>query len=258
MDFEENQPKRQVGGIFAMGNATGTLLSGIAITAIGTILLLDHLGLVDAYVLFRLWPLIFVVAGILKLMVEGASPGARIFGGFLIFFGAILEFHEFGYVRFGFHQLWPLFLIIAGLLLAWHANEVREGRAGFRGPLDGMIGSLRRQSGPLKSVSIFGAIERRIEGMLVEGGEIVAIFGGFKIDLSRAQMQGDHAAIDVTAIFGGGEIIIPEWWKVSLEGAAVFGAWEDKSRHHPRPDMPAKTLSIRGAAVFGGIEIKSY
>ena len=258
MDFDENQPKRQVSGILAMGSATGTLLSGIAITAIGTVLLLDHLGLVDAYVLFRFWPLIFVVAGILKLMVEGASSGARIWGGFLVFFGAILELHEFGYARFGFYQLWPLFLIIAGLLLAWHANEVRQGRAGFRSPLGGLLGGLRRQSGPLKAVSIFGAIERRIEGTLAEGGEIVAIFGGFKIDLRRAQMEGDHAAIDVTAIFGGGEIIIPESWKVSLEGAAVFGAYEDKSRHYPPPDAPVKTLSIRGAAVFGGIEIKSY
>lgn len=257
MDFDENEPKRHVSGILAMGNATGTLLSGIAITAIGTVLLLDHLGLVDAYVLFRLWPLIFVVAGILKLMMEGASSSGRIWGGFLVFFGAILELHEFGYVRLGFHQLWPLFLIIAGLMLAWHANEVREGREGFRPRLGGLLGSLRRQSGPLKSVSIFGAIERRIEGTLVEGGEIVAIFGGFKIDLTRAQMEGDHAAIDVTAVFGGGEIIIPEWWKVSLEGAAIFGGYVDKSKHYPRPDVPVKTLSIRGAAVFGGIEIKS-
>ena len=94
--------------------------------------------------------------------------------------------------------------------------------------------------------------------MIGEGGNLLAFFGGFKIDLSRAEIEGERTVLDATAIFGGGEIIIPEWWKVSVEGLGIFGGYVDKTRHVPRPDRPVKTVVVRGAAIFGGIEVKSY
>ena len=121
-----------------------------------------------------------------------------------------------------------------------------------------MLGPRADGGGPLSSVAIFGGIERRLEGVIGDGGNLLAFFGGFKIDLSRAEIEGERTVIDATAIFGGGEIIIPEWWKVSVEGLGVFGGYVDKTRHVPRADRPVKTVVVRGAAVFGGIEVKSY
>ena len=221
--------------------ATGTLVSGLVVAGIGVVLLLDRFGIVESSILFRFWPLIFCIIGLFRMM-EANSTGDQIWGGFFISMGGLLILHEFGYIRYGIGQLWPLFMIVAGLLLAWQAHEVREGRNG----------------GPLSSVAVFGGIERRIEGTIVEGGSLVAFFGGFKIDLSRAEMDGERAVIDATAIFGGGEIIIPEWWKVSVEGLGIFGGYVDKTRHVPRPDRAVKTVVVRGAAIFGGIEVKSY
>src|SRR5690349_13746934 len=232
--------------------ATGTLVSGLVLAGIGTVLLLDRFGVVDSNILWRFWPAIFCIIGLIRL-VESNGTADQIWSGLFISMGALLTLHELGYIRFGIAQLWPLFLIVAGLLLAWQANEVREGRKGFCMP------SLSRGAGgPLSSVAVFGGIERRIEGTIVEGGNLVAFFGGFKIDLSRAEMEGERTVIDATAIFGGGEIIIPEWWKVSVEGLGIFGGYVDKTRHIPRPDRPVKTVVVRGAAVFGGIEVKSW
>ncbi|HKT24934.1 MAG TPA: DUF5668 domain-containing protein [Terriglobales bacterium] len=234
--------------------ATGTLISGLLIAGIGTVLLLDRFGIVDAAILWRLWPMLFAVGGLIHL-IDANSPSGRVWGGVLISLGILITLHEFGYIRFGFGQLWPLFLIAAGVLLAWQANEVREGRRTFSFPRGMNPGG---GGGPLSSVAVFGGIERRIEGTIVEGGSLVAFFGGFKIDLSRAEMEGDRTIIDATAIFGGGEIIVPEWWKVSVEGLGIFGGYVDKTRHIPRPDRPVKTVVVRGAAVFGGIEVKSW
>lgn len=234
--------------------ATGTLVSGLVVAGIGVVLLLDRFGIVESSILWRFWPAIFCIIGFIR-MVEANGRGDQIWGGFFISMGALLILHEFGYIPFGIGQLWPLFMIVAGLLLAWQANEVREGRKGFCLPRGLNPGA---GSGPLSSVAIFGGIERRLEGTIVDGGNLVAFFGGFKIDLSRAEMEGDRTVIDATAIFGGGEIIIPEWWKVSVEGLGIFGGYVDKTRHVPRPDRPVKTVVVRGAAVFGGIEVKSY
>jgi predicted membrane protein len=235
--------------------AAGTLVSGLVIAGIGVVLLLDRFGIVNSDVLWHFWPLIFTVGGIIRLA-ESHSSRDQVWGAFLISIGCLLTLHEFGYIRFGITQLWPLFLIVAGLLLIWHSNEVREGRRGFSMP--SAVGFKGIRGGPLGSVAFFGAIERRVEGTIVEGGDIVALFGGFKIDLSRAEMDGEQAVIDATAIFGGGEIIVPEWWRVSVEGVGIFGGYVDKTRHIPRPDRPVKTIVVRGAAVFGGIEVKSY
>jgi predicted membrane protein len=242
--------------------ATGTLVSGLVLAGVGIVLLLDKLGILNSDVLWRLWPLVFAVGGVIR-MIESNSPKDRVWGGFLISIGALLTLHEFGLIRYGIGQLWPLLLIAAGVLLAWHSNDVREGRADFNLPA-GLKDRVRFNfpqgvsGGPLGAVAFFGGIERRVEGLIVERSEIVAIFGGFKIDLVRADMEGEQAVIVATAIFGGGEIIVPEWWRVSVEGIGVFGGYVDKTRYVPRPDRPLKTLIVRGAAVFGGIEVKSY
>lgn len=231
--------------------ATGTLISGLVIAGIGVIFLLDRLGVVNSEFIWRLWPLGFAAWGVSHL--ANQSSTSRVWGGFLISIGILLTLNEFGFIHYGIGQLWPLFLIGVGLILAWQANEVREGRSSFCLPR-----GIRSDSGPLSSVAIFGGIERQIEGTIAESGSLVAFFGGFKIDLSRAEMEGERTVIDATAIFGGGEIIIPEWWRVSVEGLGIFGGYVDKTRHIPRPDRPVKTVVVRGAAVFGGIEVKSY
>lgn len=234
--------------------ATGTLVSGLVIAGIGVVLLLDRLGIVSADILWRLWPMIFCVIGIVRLT-ESTNTKDQMWGAFLVSIGALFTLNEFGYIRFGFHQLWPLFLIAGGFLLAFHSHEISEGRAGFSLP-SRLRSGLR--SGPLSSVAFFGGVERRLEGVIVDGGDILALFGGFKIDLTRADIDGERLIIDATAIFGGGEIILPEWWRASVEGVGIFGGYVDKTRHIPRPDRPVKTVVIRGAAVFGGIEVKSY
>lgn len=244
--------------------ASSTLISGLIIAGIGVVLLLDRLGIVDSHLLWRFWPLIFAAVGLGRIM-EAHTTKDQIWGGFLISLGVFLTLHELGFIQWGIAQLWPLFLIAAGLLLAWHSNEIREGRRGFSIPLNprggaanAANGAVTASEGSVSSVAIFGGIERRVEGTIIEGGSLLAFFGGFKIDLSRADVEGDRAIIDASAVFGGGEIIIPEWWKVSVEGLGIFGGYVDKTRFIPRADRPVKTIIVRGAAVFGGIEVKSY
>lgn len=233
--------------------STSTLVSGLIIAGIGVLLLLDQLGVVNGFVLWRFWPMVFVVAGAVRLL-ESRSTGDQAFGAVLISIGGLLTLHEFGYIPFGIAQLWPVFIIAAGLMLAWHSNEIREGRRG----ININIPTLNMGVSGLQTFAFFGGIERKVEGKGFSGGNITAVFGGFKIDLSRADMDAADTVIMVNAIFGGGEIIAPESWRVLVEGAGIFGAFVDKTRYVPRPELPGKTLHVRGAAIFGGVEVKSW
>ena len=68
----------------------------------------------------------------------------------------------------------------------------------------------------------------------------------------------DEAVLEVSCIFGGVELRVPETWYVHSRSLPVFGGFEDKTRQ-PKVDPPAgtkrKTLIVTGVVVFGGVEI---
>jgi hypothetical protein len=106
--------------------------------------------------------------------------------------------------------------------------------------------------------SIFGHIGRRIISKTFRGGKIAAVFGGFEIDLTQADIDGPQAVLHADTVFGGGEIRVPDTWQITVKGAAVFGGYSNETRQRP-PENPAnaKHLIIQGAAVFGGVVIKN-
>jgi Cell wall-active antibiotics response 4TMS YvqF len=106
--------------------------------------------------------------------------------------------------------------------------------------------------------SIFGHIGRRIISKNFRGGKIAAVFGGFELDLTQAEIEGSQAVLHADTVFGGGEIRVPDTWEVTVKGAGVFGGYSNETRQHP-PENPAnvKRLIIRGAAVFGGVVVKN-
>ena len=90
---------------------------------------------------------------------------------------------------------------------------------------------------------------------IIVGVIVLLAFGGCKIDLRDAEMQGREAVLNTYAIFGGVEIRVPENWEVVNHGMAIFGGVSDQRRQPPRgPDT--KTLILDGAAIFGGVSVK--
>jgi predicted membrane protein len=107
------------------------------------------------------------------------------------------------------------------------------------------------------STSIFGGAKKNIISKNFRGGDLVNIFGGTELDLTRADFTGT-AEIEITTIFGGTKLIIPSNWTVRSEAVTLFGGLEDKRNMSTAIDNPAKTLILKGTVIFGGIELKSY
>ena len=104
--------------------------------------------------------------------------------------------------------------------------------------------------------AVFHHIERRIVAKNFRGGKLAVVFGGFTIDLREADIDGPVAFLHADAIFGGGEIFVPDNWDISMRGSGVFGGYSNETLHRPL-DGTAKRLVIEGAAVFGGIVVKN-
>jgi hypothetical protein len=108
----------------------------------------------------------------------------------------------------------------------------------------------------IDSTSIFGGAKKNIISKNFRGGDLVNIFGGTELDLSRADFNGT-AEIELTTIFGGTKLIVPSNWDVRSEAVTLFGGLEDK-RNMSTSENPTKTLVLKGTVIFGGIELKSY
>jgi hypothetical protein len=226
----------------AHGAATGSLVTGLVLVGIGVVFLLDRFGLLNAEHIWNFWPLFFVVPGIIKLTSPG-SVGDRAWGAFLALFGSILILHEFGKFPYGWNYLWPLFLVMAGGLLMWQGYQNK--REGLSGEDD------------VKVLSIFGGSEQHITSQRFRGGQLIAVFGGYQLDLTQAEIEANQAVLDATSIFGGGEIVIPRHWNVSIKGIGVFGGYGDETGKYPKDtSKPAKTLVVKGVAMFGGVSVK--
>ena len=59
---------------------------------------------------------------------------------------------------------------------------------------------------------------------------MTAVFGGANIDLTDATISAEGALIEITTIFGGVELRVPDNVVVEIKGVPIFGGWEDKTR----------------------------
>jgi predicted membrane protein len=221
------------------------LAFGILIIALGFLWLLRNAGLLPEAIwdVIFTWEMLLIAIGAVMLF----DRGSRVFGIILIAVGGFFLIADYADFPFNFWQLfWPLMLIVIGAYLVFGSWRFLRRRS----MIDG-----QDVSDMIDEVSIFGGSEKQIITESFKGGRAVSIFGGSKIDLRQSELS-DNAEIEVTAIFGGTNFIIPPEWNVRIESTNIFGGYSDK-----RPKVESKTretLVIKGLALFGGGEIQSY
>src|SRR5690348_17578700 len=93
-----------------IGPDRGPVVGGVVFIVVGTVLLLEKLGYLPHGFALHFWPMIFIVAGIVKMAYEGG----RAVGAILIAVGVVLQLQQAGILRVEFWQLWPAIFIIVG------------------------------------------------------------------------------------------------------------------------------------------------
>lgn len=231
------------------------LILGLLVVFVGVIFLFDQMGVVSADHIFRFfWPAIFLYFG-LEGILTGCGPG-RFWGTMLTLAGVLLLLDTFHLVHVTFAIIWPLLIIFWGVsILLGTMGYGPKWRSHWKSSWFGRGGG--SSDSELDYTLIFSGVKRRITAKDFKGGKIVAVFGGFNLDLRKADLEGEEAEIHTDAIFGGGEIRVPDTWRVSVRGAAILGAFVDET-HPPFDAGPGtKRLVVTGSAVFGGVNIKN-
>jgi hypothetical protein len=240
---KELKPGLYLGGSEPARNISGFAV-GLVIVAFGVILLLDQEGVFPASRVLRLWPMLLIVPGLIRLF-GGKDARERWWGAALVLIGAIWQLSALGYQRFRFTHIWPLWIILWGL---WILYTVLRKQAEPAGPP-------ALPDPDFNQVYMFSGGELQVTSKKFRSGRLVAIFGGFKLDMTDADIEGSEAVLEINAIFGGGEVRVPRGWRVVSQGQAIFGG----NHHQLRPPLtePAnpKKLIVTGAWIFGGSKI---
>jgi len=213
----------------------GRLFFGLLIVAVGTVLLLDNAGVLDAgEIISTWWPAIVILAGILTFAANPRHwPVALIITAVgLAFLLSNLDIIDLG------NFIIPAVIILVGLLVLFGRGLGAKTEAGDR----------------VNSFNVFSGSEIASHSKQFQGGSISAVFGGAEVDL-RDTLPAPGAELDVFAAFGGVEVTVPQGWNVVTRGLPLFGGIDNvTAKEAVAADAP--TLAVNATVLFGGLEIK--
>ncbi len=189
------------------------------------------------------WEMILIVLGVIFI----STRENKTTGWILLIIGLMFLIPDVIHIPYSIRRLfWPSVLIIIGLLIIFRSTNLRRSS---------------EQSGSsdyIDDIAILGGGDRVITSENFKGGKITALFGGSKIDLTKATLAPGQNVIDVFCMFGGSTLIVPEKWNVKVDVVAILGGFSDK--RHIKPDTTmdvGKEIVIKGFVMFGGGEIKN-
>ena len=224
---------------------TSQVVLGLLVIGMGLLFLLDNLGILDVHRAFSFWPMVFVVAGTVKLC-DTRTQGGVLMGAGLVGIGILMMLDRMGVIDFNWRTVWPLVLIGLGVFLVTKALRGRR-------PAHGVLQEGAPADSMLDVVAVLGGFERRVTSQDFRGAEVTAIMGGCALDLRGASIRGE-AVVSVFAFWGGLTLKCPPDWTIILEGTPILGAFEEKT---VAPPDNSKRLIVRGYAIMGGVEVRN-
>lgn len=225
------------------GESRSGALIGLVLIAVGAIVLLDQLDLVEIEwliaeldVYWRYWPLILVGIGVYTLATGGSLLGAALWiavgGWFQLWLLDVIEASPL-------ELFWPLLLTTLGTVLVYQALT----SSAVGGEPDDRF----------NVVTVWSGQVRRLRTPAFAGGSATAVMGGCEIDLTGTDMSSGEATVHAVAFWGGVEIRVPENWTVVDRIVPILGGTEIEE--NPLADADRR-LVLRGVAVMGAIEVK--
>jgi len=229
----------------AHGIKRKSLVFGLLVLGLGFAWLLRNFGMISEEVwdVIFSWQMLLIAIGIVNI----SNDANRGIGWILIAIGGFFMISEYYDLPTSFrHIFWPALLIIIGLTLIFGSSRIFK-RRDF---------TISKGEDFIEEVAVFGGRDRVVNSQAFRGGKVVSVFGGSKLDLTKAELAEGNVEIEIVSIFGGSTLLIPTDWNVKLEVFNIFGGYGDK-RIRGQVDFN-KTVVVKGVAIFGGGEIKSY
>jgi predicted membrane protein len=207
---------------------TTNLAFGICLILLGSVLILDRLGLVAASELLRFWPVALVLVG-----------AALVIQSFQRSDGTAAHTQQQAFN--GGH-------VIAWIIVAAVMSQVFSAR-----------GTTTRSdaSERVDMVAVMGRYQQVSSAPALRGAEITTIMGRAELDLRKATpAAGDEVVIEVFTLMGESGIRVPAGWQVDLRATPIMGGARDR-RGAADAVIGAPRIVVRGFVMWGAIVVRS-
>lgn len=182
------------------------------------------------------WPVILIGIGLL--IIDRTS---WVLSVILIIIGVVFLLERAADVNLGVF-IGPIILIFIGLVIIFaRGNRTKQ---------------IHKEQ-DINSFSFFSGADMRSESKEFKGGSLSTVFGGAAIDLRDIELHEAGAVLELSAIFGGIELKLPENIRVEVNGTPILGGIENKLRPIDEEAVNGPILKINYFAMFGGIEIRN-
>ena len=223
----------------------GNLLWGLVLITIGLIIGGNVLEITNINIFFDgWWTLLIIIPCFIGLFTEREKTGNFI--GLLIGVALLLACQDIIEFKLVWKLLLPTILVIIGISIIFKdvigrkvSNEIKKIN--------------KNKTGENEYCATFSGQDIKFDGERFKGADITAVFGGVKLDLTKAIIEED-IVINTSSIFGGIDIFVPENVKIKIKSSSIFGGVSDKKKH--KEETAIHTIYINANCIFGGVEIK--
>ena len=269
------------------GSIGVSMIFGMVLVLLGAVLLLNNLGITTISIgdiIETYWPVVLVALGLAAVLKpRGDEPirdertcddrihdgptalpdeigeahepcrasGPNVGGWILIGLGVLMLAANTRFWGFDLSRLWGTFWALVVILVGW--TVLRSS------PPTGQVGHTQWV--------VMSGLEQRATSWPLRSGSYVVVMGGADLDLRVADVPDGETYLDLTAIMGAIELIVPPDMSVECEGAAILGGVTVlgqssggviSSRTFIRAGSAGSTkkLRVRCRAIMGGVEFK--
>ena len=118
-----------------------------------------------------------------------------------------------------------------------------------------LVPTTDRAADEIVAVAIFEPLDFRSTSRNFRGGRLECWYGGGVLDLRDAVLAPEGATLQVRAVFGGGQILVPADWKVVSTVRGAGGLQDLRQAKGFAADAPE--LVIEGTLIAGGFAVSS-
>lgn len=234
-------------------DSSNRLMIGVLLIVAGAILIIQKTSMLPPgidhfidHIIFS-WQMLLVAIGLIIVVgSENKTPGIVLMsvGGFFLIPQLFSEYFR------DFNFFWPALFIVIGIVLLVNSKKTKDGFVNA---------STSANADMIDYVNVFSGAERQLITDNFMGGKVTSIFGGGDLDLTRSHLAPGTNVLEVTCIFGGNTIIVPEDWNIKLELTPILGGFSDSRKLSSTVQTDTtRVLIIKGLAIFGGGEIKCH
>ncbi len=214
------------------------IIVGLVLVAIGIIIGLKELDIINVNVFFKGWWTLFIIIPSLISLVNDDDKFTSLT---ILTIGILLLLGTRGVIDFDtvLSLIFPVCIIFFGLYLIFKSSKNNKFREKFK-----------KTTCDKDYIAIFSG-QKYVSGKEFKSCNCLSIFGGVDLDLREAVIK-DDVIIKSVNIFGSNDIRVPDDVNVEINSISLFGGIDNKVKNQDKKP----TIYIESVCIFGGMDIK--